>query len=167
MVIMGRVADAYGIQGWLKIQPYTAEPGSLADYKTWWLGDEKRGWRELDVLQSSLHGGRSVVAQIMGCHDRTTAEKYKGLLVAVPRNRLPQPEEDEYYWSDLIGLEVVNEAGERLGVVDTLQDTGSNQVLCVQGEHGEILIPFIASAIKQVSLADKVIRVDWMADYLR
>lgn len=165
MVIMGRVADAYGIQGWLKIQPYTAEPGNLVDYRTWWLGDEQRGWRELDVLQSSLHGGKSVVAQIMGCHDRSTAEKYKGLLVAVPRNRLPQPSEDEYYWSDLIGLEVVNEAGERLGVVDTLQDTGANQVLCVQGANGELLIPFIASAIRQVSLAEKIIRVDWQADY--
>ena len=167
MVVMGRVADAQGIQGWLKIQPYTAEPGNLVDYKTWWLGDEKRGWRELDVLQSHLHGGKTVVAQVMGCHDRTTAEKYKGLLVAVPRSRLPPPDEDEYYWSDLIGLDVVNEAGERLGVVDTLQDTGANQVLCVQGEGGEILIPFIASAIKQVDMAGRVIRVDWAADYLR
>ncbi len=165
MVIMGRVAGAYGIQGWLKIQPYTAEPGNLTDYRTWWLGDEKQGWRELDVLQSNVHGGRTVVAQLMGCHDRNTAEKYKGLLVAVPRNRLPAPDEGEYYWSDLIGLEVVNQAGERLGTVDTLQDTGANQVLCVVGANGEILIPFIASAIKQVDLAGKVIRVDWHADY--
>ncbi len=165
MAIMGRVAAAYGVQGWLKIQPYTAEPGNLADYRTWWFGDEKRGWRELDVLQSMLHGGKTVVAQVMGCHDRTTAEAYRGLLVALPRNRLPQPEQDEYYWSDLIGLEVVNEAGERLGVVDTLQDTGANQVLCVQGANGEILIPFIASVIKQVDLNGKVIRVDWQADY--
>lgn len=167
MVVMGRVADAYGIQGWLKIQPYTAEPDSLTEFRTWWLGDEDKGWRELDVLQSALHGGKSVVAQVMGCHDRSAAEKYKGWLVAVPRNRLPQPAEDEYYWSDLVGLEVVNESGARLGVVDTLQDTGANQVLCVAGEHGEILIPFIASAIRQVDLAGKVIRVDWQADYLK
>ncbi len=165
MVIMGRVASAYGVQGWLKIQPYTAEPGNLADYRTWWLGDEKQGWRELDVLESALHGGKTVVAQVMGCHDRTTAEKYKGMLVAVPRDRLPHLEQDEYYWSDLIGLDVINEAGERLGVVDALQDTGANQVLCVRGANREILIPFIASAIKQVDLAGKVIRVDWQTDY--
>jgi len=165
MVIMGKVAAAHGIQGWLKIQPYTAEPGNLTDYRTWWLGNEQQGWRELDVLQSSLHGGKTVVAQLMGCHDRNTAETYKGLLVAIPRSRLPQTDEDEYYWSDLIGLEVVNEAGERLGVVDTLQETGANQVLCVQGDEGEILIPFIAQVVKQVSLEDKVIRVDWQADY--
>jgi 16S rRNA processing protein RimM len=164
MVIMGRVAAAYGIQGWLKIQPYTGEPGSLTDYRSWWLGNEKQGWRELDVLTSALHG-KTVIAQLMGCHDRNTAEKCKGLLVAIPRSRLPLPDEGEYYWSDLIGLDVVNEAGEHLGVVDTLQDTGANQVLCVASKEGEILIPFIASAIKQVDLAGRVIRVDWQADY--
>jgi 16S rRNA processing protein RimM len=164
MVIMGRVAGAQGIQGWIKVQPYTAEPDSLLDYRSWWLGDEKQGWRELDVLKSSLHG-RGLIAQLMGCHDRNTAEKYKGLLIAIPRSRLPEPAEDEYYWADLIGLEVRNLGDERLGVVDSLQDTGANQVLCVAGEKGEILIPFIASAIKQVDLADKVIRVDWQADY--
>jgi 16S rRNA processing protein RimM len=164
MVVMGRIAGAQGIQGWIKVHAYTAEPASLLDYRTWWLGDEKQGWRELDVLQSSVHG-RGVIAQVMGCHDRNTAEKYKGLLIAIPRSRLPQPAEDEYYWTDLIGLEVRNLGDERLGTVDTLQDTGANQVLCVKGEQGEILIPFIASAVKQVDLAGRIIRVDWQADY--
>jgi 16S rRNA processing protein RimM len=166
MVVMGRVASAHGIQGWLKIQPYTAQTNSLTGFRTWWLGDEQKGWRELDVLHSAVHG-KSVVAQVMGCHDRTAAEKYKGWLIAVPRSRLPQPAEDEYYWSDLIGLDVVNEDGARLGTVDTLQDMGANQVLYVVGEQGEILIPFIASVIRQVDLAGKVIRVDWQADYLK
>lgn len=167
MVVMGRVAAAQGIQGWIKVQPYTAQPDSLTEYRTWWLGNERQGWRELDVLQSTLHGGRSVIAQLMGCHDRTTAERYKGLLIAIPRNRLPRPEEGEYYWSDLIGLEVRDLGDERLGVVESLQETGANQVLCVQGTNGEILIPFIESAIKQVDLDGKVIRVDWRADYLK
>jgi 16S rRNA processing protein RimM len=166
MVIMGRVAGAQGIQGWIKVQPYTAEPGSLTEYRSWWLGNETQGWRELDVLKSNLHGGRVVIAQLMGCHDRNTAETYKGQLIAIPRNRMPQPDEGEYYWSDLIGLEVRNLDDERLGVVDNLQDTGANQVLCVAGMKGEILIPFIESAIKQVDLAGKVIRVDWQTDYL-
>jgi 16S rRNA processing protein RimM len=166
MVIMGRVADAQGLQGWIKVQPYTAQLDSLTGYRIWWLGNEKLGWRELDVLKSSLHGGRVVIAQLMGCHDRNTAEAYKGLLIAIPRNRMPQPDEGEYYWSDLIGLEVRNLGDERLGIVENLQDTGANQVLCVAGEKGEILIPFIESAIKQVDLAGKLIRVDWQADYL-
>lgn len=165
MVIMGRVAGAQGIQGWIKVQPFTAQPDSLMDYRSWWLGNETKGWRELDVLKSTLHG-RTVIAQLMGCHDRNTAETYKGLLIAIPRNRLPQPDEGEYYWNDLIGLEVRNLEDVRLGTVDNLQDTGANQVLCVASEKGEILIPFIASAIKQVDLASRLIRVDWQADYL-
>ena len=113
---------------------------------------------------------KGLVAKFPGSNDRTTAEKYKGLLVAVPRSSLPQQPEDEYYWSDLIGLTVVNLAGKCLGVVDNLMDTGANQVLCVQAglsekNREEILIPFIASAIKQVDLTKKVIRVDWSADW--
>lgn len=164
MVIMGKVAAAHGIQGWIKVQPYTAEADSLAGYRTWWLGNEQQGWRELDVLKSELRG-KSVVAQLMGCHDRNVAEKYKGLLVAVPRSKLPEPDENEYYWSDLIGLEVITPEGERLGVVDNLLDTGANQVLCVQGAEKEILIPFISQVIQQVDMEGKVIRADWQADY--
>ena len=164
MVIMGKVAAAHGIQGWIKVQPFTAEPGNLADYRTWWLGNEQQGWRELDVLKSAPQG-KSVVAQLMGCHDRNVAEKYKGLLVAVPRSRLPKPDEDEYYWSDLIGLDVVTPSGELLGVVDNLLETGANQVLCVRGAEQEILIPFIPQVIQQVDLEGKVICADWQADY--
>ena len=164
MIVMGRVAGAQGIQGWIKVQPYTAEPDGLLDYRTWWIGDEKQGWRELDVLKSSLHG-RGLIAQLMGCHDRNTAEKYKGLLIAIPRSRMPAPDADEYYWTDLIGLEVRNLEDQRLGVVENLQDTGANQVLCVRGENGEMLIPFIASAVREVDPAGKVILVDWHADY--
>jgi 16S rRNA processing protein RimM len=108
---------------------------------------------------------KGLIAKFPGCNDRTAAEKYKGLLVAVPRSSLPQQAEDEYYWADLIGLEVVNLSGESFGTVDNLMDTGANQVLCVRGMSGEVLIPFIAGAIKQVSLAEKLIRVDWAADW--
>lgn len=117
-------------------------------------------------MESFAVQSKGLVAKFPDCDDRTAAEKYKGLLVAVPRSSLPKERKDEYYWSDLIGLEVVSLAGESLGVVDNLMDTGANQVLCVRGGSSEILIPFIASAIRQVSLAEKVIRVDWSADWV-
>jgi 16S rRNA processing protein RimM len=87
------------------------------------------------------------------------------LLIAVPRSSLPQHTGDEYYWSDLIGMAVVNEAGAQLGTVANLLETGANQVLSVNGESGEILIPFVATAIKQVDVKNRVIRVDWAVDY--
>jgi len=169
MIVMGRVAGAQGILGWVKIKTYTESVDSLADYPVWWLGDETHPWREVSLETFAVHS-KGLVAKFPDSNDRTTAEKYKGLLVAVPRSRLPQQPEGEYYWSDLIGLTVVDLAGKCLGVVDNLMDTGANQVLCVQEgslekKRGELLIPFIASAIKQVDLTKKVIHVDWSADW--
>jgi 16S rRNA processing protein RimM len=121
----------------------------------------------VDVLEANVHG-KILVARLPGILDRTMAEQCKGLLVAVHRDSLPKQVEGEYYWSDLIGLKVINLAGESLGVVDTLLETGANDVLSVRDAQGkEMLIPFLASVIQQVSLDEKVIRVDWQADYLK
>lgn len=166
MVIMGRVAAAHGIRGWVKIQPFTEYIDSLLDYETWWLGHEQGPWREIEAEQCEVHG-KTLVALLPDCPDRNAAERLKGLLIAVPRSSLPEQDEDEYYWSDLIGMSVVNEAGERLGTVANLLETGANDVLSVRGDSGEILIPFVESAIKQVDVPGKTIRVDWSADYLR
>ncbi len=164
MVIMGRIAAAHGIRGWVKIQPYTEYLDSLRDSDSWWIGQQHGPWREIKVKQREVHN-KTLAAHLPDCSDRTAAEKLKGLLIAVPRSSLPQHSGDEYYWSDLIGMTVVNEAGVQLGTVDKLLETGANQVLSVSGDNGEILIPFVATAIKQVDLQNKTIRVDWSADY--
>jgi len=170
MVIMGRVASAHGIRGWVKIQPYTEYLDSLLDYRTWWIGHEHGPWREVEVKQCEAHN-KTLAAQLPDCPDRSAAEKLKGLLIAVPRSSLPQQIGDEYYWSDLIGLAVVNEAGVQLGTVANLLETGANQVLSVTpvlnttGNSGEMLIPFVSTAIKQVDVKNKIIRVDWALDY--
>ncbi|MBI5891505.1 MAG: ribosome maturation factor RimM [Nitrosomonadales bacterium] len=166
MVVMGKVVAAQGIQGWVKVQTFTEYLDSLLDYDTWYMGNEQT-WRPLEVLEANVHGGKVVIAKLQGITDRTAAEKCKGMLIAVPRAELPEQEEGEYYWSDLIGLSVENLAGEKFGTVDSLLETGANDVLVVKGKSGEKLIPFIDSVIKQVSLKDKTIRVDWQADYLK
>ena len=164
MVIMGRIAAAHGIRGWVKIQPYTEYLAGLLDYGIWWIGHEDGQWREIKVLQCEVHN-KTLAAQFPDCPDRSAAEKLKGWLIAVPRSSLPQQNGDEYYWSDLIGLAVVNEAGVQLGTVANLLETGANQVLSVTGDSGKILIPFVATAIKQVDLKNRIIRVDWALDY--
>lgn len=162
---MGRVAAAFGIRGWVKIQSYSEYVDSLLDYKTWFLGHEGGPWRNVEVTQAEVHG-KTLAVQFADCPDRNFAEKLKGLLVAVPRSSLPAQDEGEYYWTDLIGLTVVNEEGEALGTVAELLETGANDVLVVRGGPAEILIPFLASVIKEVDLAAKSIQVDWSADYL-
>lgn len=165
MVVMGKVVAAQGLQGWVKVQTFTEYLDSLLDFDTWHVGHEQ-AWRPLQVLEANVHG-KVLVAKLEGITDRTAAEKCKGLLIAVPRDSLPEQKEGEYYWSDLIGLSVENLAGEKFGSVDSLLETGANDVLVVKGEHGEKLIPFLASVIQQVDLKQKLIRVDWQADYLK
>lgn len=164
MVIMGRVVGGQGLQGWVKVQTFTEHLDSLLDYDTWYLGNDKHPWREFKVQGCNVHT-KVVVAKLEGISDRTAADKCKGLLVGVPRSSLPAQAEDEYYWSDLIGMKVINLEGAELGTVESLIETGANDVMCVRNEQGEILIPFLAQVVQQVSLAEKLIRVDWQADY--
>ncbi len=167
MVIMGRVASAHGIKGWIKVQPFTDYVDSLANFPSWWITpSEGSAWQEARVLHCEVHH-KTLAALLPNCPDRNASEKLKGWLIGVPRNQLPEQAEDEYYWSDLIGVSVINTAGENLGKVEQLLETGANQVLMVQGASGQILIPFVASAIKQVDIKNKTILVDWAADYLK
>lgn len=165
MVVMGKIVAAQGLQGWVKVQTFTEYLDSLLEYDTWYVGNEQ-AWRPIQVLEADIHG-KVLVAKLEGIADRTAAEKYKGLLIAVPRVELPEQVEGEYYWSDLLGSSVENLAGENFGTVDSLLETGANDVLVVKGEGGETLIPFIASVIQQVDMKKKMIRVDWQTDYLK
>jgi len=162
MVVLGRISAPFGVKGWLKIQPYTETVEGLARYPAWWLGNGSE-WREAAVLQARPQG-KSLVAKLQGCDDRAAAQSYKNLQVAVQRSQLPAVKKGQYYWVDLIGLEVVNLKDERLGVVKELLATGANDVLRVQGER-ERLIPFIPQVVREVRLDSAVIRVDWGLDY--
>jgi len=164
MVIMGRIVAAQGLLGWVKVQTFSEHMDTLIDYDTWQLGNDNHPWREVKVLECKTHT-KVLVAKLEGISDRTTAENCKGLLIAVPRSSLPKQGSEEYYWSDLIGMSVVNLEGEQLGVVDNMLDMGANDIICVRNDKGEILIPFLAHVVQDVSLDAKLIRVDWQADY--
>lgn len=162
MVTMGRIAAPFGVQGWIKVQPFTKEVGGLKDFPVWWLGSGDN-WRQYPVLEAGIHG-QTLIAKLAGCDDRDAAARLKGCEIAVPREQLPAAGADEYYWADLIGLAVVNAQDEALGTVSDLLATGANDVLVVRGER-ERLIPFIAQVVLEVDLVAKRIRVDWGADY--
>ncbi len=159
---MGRIAAPFGVHGWVRIQPFTEKVDGLAGFSSWWLNDGA-DWREVAVSACKVHGA-TLVAQLAGVVGRDAALALKGRQVAVPRAELPRPAQDEYYWSDLIGLEVVNLQGEALGKVSGLLETGVHDVLVVQGAQ-ERLIPFIAQYVIEVDLAAGQVRVDWGMDY--
>ncbi len=162
MVVIGRITAPFGVKGWIKIHPYTESIEGLTRYTTWWLGKEDE-WRETAVIQTRPQG-KTLVAKLQGCDDRAAALSLKNLNIAIERGHLPAAKEGQYYWADLIGLEVVNLNGEVLGVVRELFATGANDVLRVQGER-ERLIPFVPQVVREVSLNSAVIRVDWGLDY--
>jgi 16S rRNA processing protein RimM len=174
LVVLGKVVDAYGIRGALRIHPFADDPAAWAKLPAWRFGrdgEAPENWRELEVLRACVHVD-VVVAEVAGVTDRSGAEAMHGLLIGVPRSALPAAAENEYYWADLIGLEVVNTHDESLGRVLGLIETGANDVLRVgageqgSGQHGEErLLPFVASVVLEVELAAGRIRVDWEADW--
>jgi 16S rRNA processing protein RimM len=159
---MGRISAPFGVRGWLKVHAFTDTMDGLLDYPVWWL--ERNGaWHKHRVLDGSVHG-KLLIAQLEGVADRSAAEALNGTDIAVSRSELPPAGENEFYWNELIGLKVVNAAGVELGKVDSLLQTGANDVLVVQGER-ERLIPFVKQVVLDVDKAVAVIRVDWGADY--
>ena len=163
---MARVTGAFGVKGWLKLDPLTATPASLLAYPQWWI-ETDGGWELCEVEQSKVQD-RAVAAKFAGCDDRDQAALFRGRRVAVAREQFPAAGENEYYWADLIGLKVVNEKGEDLGTVARVLETGANDVLVVEGpdeNERERLIPFIGQVVRAVDLAGRVIRVDWGSDF--
>jgi 16S rRNA processing protein RimM len=159
---MGRILAPFGVKGWVKVQPNTAEIRNLLTYRNWWV-EHEGDWRETAVAEAKVQGS-AVVARLAGCDDREAAATLRGKAVAVPRAALPEAKSGEFYWADLIGLAVVNEEALELGRVVGMLETGANDVLVVQGER-ERLIPFIETVIREVDLPSGIVRVNWAADY--
>ena len=165
IVVLGRLADPYGIRGWLRLYPFGDDPLAWAEMPVWWVSREGEPWRECRLKGLKTHGD-GVVVLLEGIEDRTAAEAAKGLLVWAPREALPTTDEDEFYWADLLGLEVVNAADERLGKVAGLIETGANAVLRVVGEDGtERLLPFVSTVVLTVEKEAGLIRVEWGSDW--
>ena len=159
---MGRIVGPFGVQGWLKMKPFTRERASLGDFPRW-LVRTNDGWREMALEDFEVHS-KGPVAKLAGCDDREGADRLRGCDVAVPRESLGEAEEGTLYWVDLVGLEVVDTAGESLGKVEGLFETGETSVMVVKGER-ERLIPFVAQYVTQVDRRAGRITVDWKADY--
>ncbi|CAG0959763.1 Ribosome maturation factor RimM [Rhodocyclaceae bacterium] len=166
MIVLGRIVAPYGVKGWVKLAPFGDDPAAWCDMRQWWLGPSADGddWSPRALKGLRVHG-KGVVAKFEGVDDRSAAEQLDGLYVAAPRDALPQTAKDEYYWGDLVGLEVVNVEGAALGTVASLVETGANAVLVVRDGDSERLLPFIAQVVKGVDMAERRIRVEWGTDW--
>jgi 16S rRNA processing protein RimM len=167
---VGHVAGVYGIMGAIRVSPYSLDADALLSVKTWWL--DKPALRPVQVRTAKIHGG-DVVATLVDLKDREAAEALKGAAVLVPRSAFPELPEDEYYWSDLIGMDTVNLQGESLGKVIDMMHNGAQSILRImpesapagEGKAQERLVPFVDQFVKHVDMAAKKITLDWGLDY--
>lgn len=168
MVVLGKIVAPSGLQGAVKIHPFADDPTAWAKLPQWWLGregDDPALWRPEKLRRCRYREGL-LVAEFVSLTDRNASEAAKGLLVGVPRNELPPTDENEFYWADLVGLEVVNTRDQRLGEVLGLIETPGNDVLRVgDGDGNEQLLPFVAAVVLEVDLPGRRVRVDWEADW--
>ena len=169
MVVMGRIVGSFGVYGWVKVFPFTESVDGLLSYPIWWLGKGDGKWREIKVIKCNVHA-KILVSLLEQCTDRTTAMKLKNMLIAIPRNQLPELSssgKDGYYWEDLVGLKVVNLQSEELGSVIGIIESSNDilQVKSLNEGESERLIPFINKVIVKVDKEACQIIVDWGSDY--
>ncbi len=176
---VGRIADAWGIKGWFKVLPHSASAEALFSSRRWYLQTAERGaraftgMRQLSIKEVKIHAD-SVVATAQEVPDRSAAETLKGARVLISRADFPAAAPDEYYWVDLIGLQVINRQGVSLGEVRELLSTGPQAVLVLEyprtdgdrpGMVGERMIPFVSAYVDSVDMPSRRILVDWQPDY--
>jgi len=171
-VEVGRISGAWGVKGWIRVEPHASDPQALFSSKRWYLRPPEplpagpaRAWPTLLRVAQAREQGSAVVAGVDGVGDRDAAQGLRGARVYVSRASFPTPAADEYYWVDLIGLAVVNRQGEPLGEVTGLLETGAHAVLRVRLGEQERLIPFVGAHVDRVDLAARTVIVDWGLDY--
>lgn len=153
LIEFGRIAGSYGVRGWVKVA--VDEPAVLAAQPVWWLQGA-----EYAVQETKLHSGR-LLAKLAGIENPEQARRFKGKPVAIPR---PEAGEGRYYWTDLVGLEVVNEKGVVLGVVRQMSSNGAHDVMEVAGVRTRLL-PWVPTVVRDVDLRKRRIEVEWQEDW--
>ena len=160
-IALGYISAVHGIKGWVKVHSWTRPLEAVLEYQPWLLGDDKRPVKIVDGRKQ----GKGLVALLPGFENREDAASLVGQQIFVERDQLPATAEDEYYWSDLEGLEVHTTEGVLLGRVEKLMETGANDVLVIRGKR-EHLVPFIQGQyVKRVDLDSGLIEVDWDPEF--
>ena len=161
-VVLGSISAVFGTRGWVKAMSETRPRDAIFDYPVWYVGSG-RAYQQLTLLEYRIQGP-SLLARLQGIDSREAAEALVGCRIAVPATELEPLPPGQFYWRDLIGMRVVNEAGQELGVLQAFLETGGADVMRVRGER-ERLIPFVhGTYVLAVDQAAHLITVDWHPD---
>ncbi|MEP7703321.1 ribosome maturation factor RimM [Paraglaciecola sp. 25GB23A] len=163
-LVVGNIGAPYGVKGWVKITTFTHEQDGVFTYTPWLLGQENK---EYVVDQWRTHN-KGLVAKLVGVETRDDAESIKNLDISIKAQQLPQLAGDDFYWRELVGMQVVTEKGYSLGVVKELFETGANDVMLIKANlndafgQKERMVPYLLDqVVKQVDREAKTITVDW------
>ena len=163
-ILLGRVVGAFGVRGEIKLESWTEPRSAIFKYQPWIL----RSPAGVETELSGARGrdtGKHLVATFPGVEDRDVVESMRGTEVYVARSALPPPKDDEFYWVDLEGMEVVTTTGQLFGTVSHLFSTGANDVLVVRGDR-ERMIPWVRpDFVVSVDFDANRITVDWDPDF--
>ena len=159
-VIVGRLAGVYGVKGWLRVQSYTLPIENILSYAPWAVD----GMSAVNVTEGKAHG-KGLIVHLRGVDDRDVAAKLVGRDISVERSQLPTLDSGDYYWSDLIGLQVTTLDGDKLGTVSRMMETGAHDVMVIDGER-ERLVPYARErVVHKVDLDAGTMLVDWDATF--
>lgn len=174
-MVVGKITAVFGIKGWVKVHSYTESPEDFFTFTHWYIQVAKRvsgiNWQLIE-FDNWRHHGKGLIAHIKNCDDRDIAQGYCQKEIAVDKTQLPELSEDDFYWSELVNMQVVTQANEILGVVKQMFETGANDVMIVSPskesiDNTERLIPWVIDeVVLQVSRENRTIQVDWQPDYL-
>jgi len=173
-LIVGGVSGVFGVKGWVKVFSETDPLENILNYSPWFVEVNKQ-WQAFKLVNGKKHG-KAIIAQLEGINDRDKAEALKRARIAINASQLPATAENEFYWRDLKGCQVLNSAGYEFGQVVDILETGANDVLVVRSSQvknktndkaKEFLIPYLwQRVILKVDLDAGLIEVDWEPDYL-
>ncbi len=168
LVVLGKITSVHGVRGEVKIYSFTDPIDNLLDYSRWTLRRDGEV-KQMELVNGRLQG-KVLVAKLKGLDDREVARTYAGFEICVPREQLPDLDEGEFYWYQLVGLNVIDMQGQLLGRLDHLLETGANDVMVVKPCAGSLddrerLLPYTEQCVQQIDLAAGEMRVDWDADF--
>ncbi|MBL4623393.1 MAG: 16S rRNA processing protein RimM [Immundisolibacteraceae bacterium] len=160
---MGTIGAPWGLKGWVKVWSVTSPPESLLEHSQF-RGESQNWTGELKVVESKPQG-RFLAFKFAGCDNRDAAERLKGAEIQLLRSSLPAPEPGEYYWHDLIGLDVTTREGVPLGQIVEMMETGANDVMVIQGERRR-WVPYLEpDVVVEINLTKNSCLVDWDPDF--
>ena len=160
-IYLGKITGAHGIKGWLKIQSFSSPPENILNYPSWIINNQ--GEEDFYSIEQGRKQNKKIVVKLENIDDRNTAESLINSKILILRSDLPKLSNENYYWSDLVGLSVLNSEETVIGKIESLIETGANDVMVIITLKDErILIPFVMhEIIKEVNVEQNYIKIDW------